>query len=349
MRSSEVCLKKYRYMIKLAIDLGSWVTKIYKSGCGVVLCEATCAAIEQLPGSGRYTVKFLGEKARALSGRAAQNTHIINPVVDGDIIHEDIVADLLHYFLEKIEISPRKARKTEVVFVLPCGAKPELKRKYFALADECNIGKVHFTQTPFAAVLGHNIQLSESTPVFSVDIGYGLTNIAAFSLDGVIAGMSLNLGGGNIDVHLMDLMAENYNLRIGALTAEKLKNTVGSFLPDDNKLMVVDGRDAASGAPASVAVTTPQIYDVLTLYVDKIIEYIVLTISRLPAEVASAVMHGGIYLSGGLCKMDGIADYFSKKLKITVNTFDEPALASVIGGGMIVSSDYFLHKVATQD
>ena len=47
--------------------------------------------------------------------------------------------------------------------------------------------------------------------------------------------------------------------------------------------------------------------------------------------------------------MDGIADYFSKKLKITVNTFDEPALASVIGGGMIVSSDYFLHKVATQD
>ncbi|HIU00709.1 MAG TPA: rod shape-determining protein [Candidatus Coproplasma excrementavium] len=336
-------------MIKLAIDLGSWVTKIYKSGCGVVLCEATCAAIEQLPGSGRYTVKFLGEKARALSGRAAQNTHIINPVVDGDIIHEDIVADLLRYFLEKIEISPRKARKTEVVFVLPCGAKPELKRKYFALADECNIGKVHFTQTPFAAVLGHNVQLSESTPVFSVDIGYGLTNIAAFSLDGVIAGMSLNLGGGNIDVHLMDLMAENYNLRIGALTAEKLKNTVGSFLPDDNKLMVVDGRDAASGAPASVAVTTPQIYDVLTLYVDKIIEYIVLTISRLPAEVASAVMHGGIYLSGGLCKMDGIADYFSKKLKITVNTFDEPALASVIGGGMIVSSDYFLHKVATQD
>ena len=76
-------------MIKLAIDLGSWVTKIYKSGCGVVLAEATCAAIEQLPGSGRYTVKFLGEKARALSGRAAKNTHIINPVVDGDIKYRE--------------------------------------------------------------------------------------------------------------------------------------------------------------------------------------------------------------------------------------------------------------------
>ena len=39
-------------MIKLAIDLGSWVTKIYKSGCGVVLAEPTCAAVEQLPGEG---------------------------------------------------------------------------------------------------------------------------------------------------------------------------------------------------------------------------------------------------------------------------------------------------------
>ena len=336
-------------MIKLAIDLGSWVTKIYKSGCGVVLAEATCAAIEQLPGSGRYTVKFLGEKARALSGRAAKNTHIINPVVDGGIIHEDIVADLLRYFLEKIEITFRRARKTEVLFVLPCGAKPDLKRKYFALADECNIGKVYFTQAPFAAVLGHNVPLSESTPVFSVDIGYGLTNIAAFSLDGVISGMSLNLGGGNIDVHLMDIMAENHNLRIGALTAERIKNTVGSLLADDNKLMVVDGRDASSGAPASVAVTTSQIYDVLTLYIDKIIEYIVLMISSLPAEVASAVMHSGIYLSGGLCKMDGIADYFSSKLNITANTFDEPQLASVIGAGMIISNDYFTKKVATQD
>ena len=333
-------------MIKLAIDLGSWVTKIYKSGCGVVLSEATCAAVEQLPGAGRYNIKFLGEKARALSGKSAQNTHIVNPVVDGDIIHPDIVADLLCYFLKKIEITPRRARKTEVIFVLPCGAKPELKKKYFRLADDCNIGKVYFTQVPFAAVLGHNVPLSDSTPVFSVDIGYGLTNIAAFSLDGVIAGMSLNLGGGNIDVHLMDYMAENYNLRIGALTAERLKNTVGSFLPDDDKLMVVDGRDASTGAPASVAVRTSQIFEV---YVDKIIEYIVLMISQLPAEVASAVMHSGVFLSGGLCKADGIAEYFSSKLRITANTFDEPQLAAVIGAGTIISSESLTGKVATQD
>ncbi len=335
-------------MIKLAIDLGSWVTKIYKAGCGVVLAEPTCAAVEQLAGAKRYNIKSLGEKARALTGKAAQNTHIINPVSDGDIVHPDIAADLLRYFLAKIEISPRRARGTEVVFVLPCGAKPDLKRKYLRLADACSIGKVYFTQTPFAAVLGHNVSLGDSAPVFSVDVGYGLTDMAAFSLDGVIAGMSMNLGGGNIDVHIIDYMAENYNLTIGAVTAERIKNTVGSLLPDDDKAMMVDGSDATCGVPATVSVRTSNIYEVLTLYVDKIIEYVSLMISKLPSEVSSAVIHSGIYLSGGLCKMDGIAEYFSEKLGITVNTFDEPQLAAVIGAGAIISSEHLKLKAATQ-
>lgn len=336
-------------MIKLAIDLGSWVTKIYKSGCGVVLAEPTCAAIEQLPGAQRYNIKSLGEKARALSGKAAQNTHIINPISDGDIVHPDIAADMLRYFLEKIEITPRRARATEVIFVLPCGAKPDLKRKYLRLADDCNIGKVYFTQTPFAAVLGHNVPLGDSTPVFSVDIGYGLTNIAAFSLDGVIAGMSMNLGGGNIDVHIIDYMAENYNLSIGAVTAERIKNTVGSLFPGDDKVMMVDGRDATTGTPATVTVRTTNIYEVLILYVDKIIEYVSLIISKLPSEVSSSIIHSGVFLSGGLCKMDGIAEYFSEKLGITINTFDEPQLAAVIGAGTIISSEHFKNKAATQN
>ncbi len=336
-------------MIKLAIDLGSWVTKIYMAGCGVVLSEATCAAIEQLPGSDKYKVKFLGDKARALSGRAARNTHIINPVVDGDIKYAGVVADLLNYFLEKIEITHSRARKTEVVFIIPCGAEPWLKKKYFALADACNIGKVCFTQVPFAAVMGHNVSLTESSPVLSVDIGYALTNIAAFSLDGIISGMSLNLGGGNIDVHLMDFMVENYNLKIGTLTAERLKNSLASLIPDDNKLTIVEGRDATTGAPASVSVTTSQIYDVVTLYIDKITEYIILLISKLPSEVASALMHGGVYLSGGLCKTEGIADYFKEKLKISANLSEEPQLDSVMGAGLIVSDNYFIKKLATPD
>ncbi len=336
-------------MRRLAIDLGSSTTKIYMPGCGVVLMESTCVAAEEYTerGEKKLNVKALGDKARALSGRAAANTRIINPVFEGDIVHENVAACLLQYFLEKIEVTRRKAKRTEVIFILPCGSKQSLKEKYKRLAAGCGIGVAYFTFTPFASLLGHNVSISESTPMFCLDIGYGVSNIAALSQDGLIKGLNINLGGGNIDVHIMDDIADNYNLKIGALTAERLKNTVGSLLKDDNRYTVADGREASGGAPASVSVNSSQIYDIIVTYVDKILEYVSLVLSKLPAEVSSAVIRGGIYLSGGLFKMDGLAGYVQDKLGIPVNLPEEPQLAAVIGAGTILANDKLLDRFAT--
>ncbi len=323
-------------MIRLAIDIGSFTTKIYIPGSGVVLDEATCVAVEDLgDGTGRY--KALGDRARALVGKAAQNTHIINPVKEGEIAHPDMLTDLLEYFLEKIEIPLRKARHCEAIFVLPCGAGDELKQSYLDVAYGCGIGRVYFTQTPFAAVLGHNATLSETFPVFSLDIGYGMTNIGVVSLDGIINGLSVNLGGGNIDVDIIDYMAENFRLKIGTLTAERIKNTVGSLLEDDNKMTIAEGRSLDDGTPASVAVNSSYTEGIIKLYIDKILEYVTLVMSKLPAEVASAVMHGGIYLSGGLTKLDGLGGYISRSLGIPVDESEAPGLCSVMGGGPILA------------
>lgn len=336
-------------MKRIAIDFGSGVTKIYMPGCGVVLMEATCIAVEEYEehGEKRLGIKAYGDKAKALSGRAAINTRIVNPVFEGDIVHENLASHLLEYFLDKIEITQRRARRTEAIFILPCGAKPELQQKYRRMADECGIATVYFTLTPFAAVLGHNVSISESTPMFSLDIGHSITNIAAFSQDGIIAGVNVNLGGGNIDVHLIDELAENRNLKIGTQTAEKLKNTVGSLLADDNKMNVVDGREISGGAPASVSVNSEQIIGLIKTYIDKILEYVLLVMAKLPAEVSSGVMRGGVYLSGGLMKMDGLAEYIQSKLNIPVHMSEEPQLAAVIGGGAILSDDVLLEKLAT--
>ena len=337
-------------MNRLAIDFGSSETKIYMPGCGVVLVEATCVAVQEFTKDGekQLSVKAYGNKARALAGRAAVNTHIINPVFEGDIVHENLAICLLEHFLEKVEITRRKLKRTEIMFILPCGCKAELKEKYKKIADELGICSVYFTITPFAAVLGHNVAVSESTPVFCLDIGYGITNIAAFSQDGLISGINVNLGGGNIDVHLIDDFAENHNIKIGALTAERIKNTVGSLLPDDNKMMVVEGREVSSGAPASIAVSSSQVYEIIITYVDKILEYVSLVMSTRPAVVSSGVMRGGIFLSGGLIKTDGIAQYIESKLKISVNLPEEPQLAAVIGAGAILSNDELFDRLASE-
>ncbi len=338
-------------MKKIAVDFGSGVTKIFLSGCGVVLREATCIAVEEYEEKGekKLGIKACGDKARALYGRAAVDTRIVNPVFEGDIIHFELAVQLFKYFLSKIEITRFSARRTEILFILPCGMKKEVKQKYRSLAEACGFSSVYFTLTPFAAVIGQNVIINESAPMFSLDIGYSLSVIAAFSQDGIISGLSVNLGGGNIDVHIMDDLAENSNLKIGGLTAEKLKNRVASLLPDDNKMAVAEGRDLTSGAPVSVSVNSEQLTEAVTTYVDKILEYVVFVITKLPPEAASAVMRGGVYLSGGLIKMDGIADYIQSKLGMSVILAEEPQLAAVSGGGAIVSDYTLADTFATEE
>ena len=201
---------------------------------------------------------------------------------------------------------------------------------------------------PFAAVLGHNASISESTPKFSLDIGYSITNIAAFSRDGIISGLNVNLGGGNIDKHLIEEFSLNSDFKMGTLTAERLKNTVGSLLHDDNKMSVIDGRNATTGAPASLSVNSERIYPIITAYVDKILEYVQLALAKLPPDVSSAVMRGGIYLTGGLVKLDGLPEYIEEKLNIPVIMPEEPQLAVVIGGGAILADDNLLNGLATE-
>ena len=63
-------------MIKLSIDLGSSVTKIFKIGSGVVLAEPSCVAVA----SGTNNVKAIGEEAKRIIGKTAEYTTIVSPV-----------------------------------------------------------------------------------------------------------------------------------------------------------------------------------------------------------------------------------------------------------------------------
>ena len=328
-------------MIKLAIDLGSSVTKIFRIGSGIVLAEPSCVAVS----SGTNVVKAIGEEAKLLIGKTAEYTTIVSPVFVSDIVNENMAAVMLAYFLQKIEIGPSQAKKTEVVFSVPCGASEELLDKYYRLSDACKFGSVRFAEVPFLSAFGQNLTLSETNPVFVIDIGGGCTNIAAFSLDGIIAGVSLNIGGGNIDSHIIDKIAESFNLKIGLQTSEKIKNTIGSLYKNDNDGMVVNGRDITSGRPRSVAVSSPDVYECMKVFADKIAEYSGMVLAKLPAEVSASVGHGGIYLSGGMAKLMGLDDYLSEKLQMDVYVSDEPQMAVILGGGAAIGNEDILETI----
>ncbi len=325
-------------MLKLAIDFGTAVTKIYKIGSGIVLAEATCVTVQRDTGE----IRAFGNEAKRLLGKTAEQTDVCFPVYEGEIVSERLAGALLEYFLKKVV---KHGGSVEALFCVPCGFKVESREKVYRVAKSAGISRVNFAEVPFLSALGQDVPLSDSNPVFSIDIGAGVSSIAIFSLDGIIAGLSMNVGGNNMDIHIIDHIAENFNLKIGSLTSEKLKNTVGSLIEDDNQSTIINGRDITTGKPRSVSVTSSDIEFPIRIYVDKIIEYAELVLKKLPAEVSAAMCKNGVYLSGGVTSLAGLADYIADKLQMEAHLASDPHMAVVLGGGRAVGNSALLRRI----
>ncbi len=335
-------------MIKLAIDLGSSVTKIFRAdgGSGIVLAEPSAVAVDGVTGE----VKAIGKEAKKLVGKTTEFTEIVFPVYEGEIRNGRLAAEMLKEFLRRVSPDGGAAfKKTEVLFALPCGADEEAKSAYALLAEECRLKNVYFAEAPYLAALGGEAVLSDFEPVFVMDIGGGNTNIAVLSAEGIIAGLSMNIGGNNMDADIAGRVEKIKSLRIGALTAERLKNEIGSLSAEARGATVAEGINLVQYRPAGVSVQAGEISDCISVYFDKAVEYAAYVLKGLPAEVAAAVNKNGLYLSGGVAKLPYAAEYLSKKLEMRVRTCAEPQYAVITGAGALLRDKKLFKNICVSE
>ena len=331
-------------MWKLAIDLGSSMTKIYRAdtSSGIVLAEPSCVAVA---GEDKE-VKAIGKEAKNLIGKTAEYTSIIYPVYEGEIVDMRLAAAMLKAFLTRIGMKPSAIRRAQVLLAVPCGASQRLLEDYIALAQECGLRKIFTFEQPYLAAVGAGAVLSNSDPVFCLDIGGGVTNIAVVSGDGIIAGLSMNIGGNNMDANILTRVARVNGLRIGSLTAEKIKNEIGSLSTNARGSIVAEGSSVETCRPAASSVHAVDLTDCMRVYVDKILEYAGAVLRKLPAEVAAAVNRNGVFLSGGVMKLAYLPQYIGAKLEMRYHLCEEPQFATVLGGGAVARDKDLLAQLA---
>ena len=321
-------------MWKLAIDLGSSVTKIYRAdtSSGIVLAEPSCVAVA----GEEKDVKAIGKEAKNLIGKTAEYTSIIYPVYEGEIVDMRLAAAMLGEFLSRVGVKASALSRAQILLSVPCGASDRVLSDYMLLAEECGLKRVYFVEQPYLAAVGAGAILTDSDPVFCIDIGGGVTNVAVVSADGIIAGLSMNIGGNNMDSNVLQKVAKVNKLRIGPLTAERIKNEIGSFSPAARGAIVAEGSSVETLRPAASSVQATDVADCLRVYIDKILEYAGAVLKKLPAEVAATVNRNGVFLSGGVMKIPYLPQYIGAKLEMRYHVCEEPQFATVLGGGAVV-------------
>ena len=321
--------------IRLAVDIGSANTAIYQVGAGVILSEPSLVAVS---GDGRNSVYAVGEAAKRMVGKAAKGTAVFSPIVEGEIENEDMARIMLGEFFRKIELSGFGTR-AEAFVTVPCGTENPAIRKFKNLFSACGVNNVKFIESPIATAVGAGAPITESDPCFVIDMGGNITNIAAVSLDGVIAGVSASVGGNLIENMLIDYIEECRSLRIGVQTAERIKCEIGSLLPGDTTSMVINGRDVASGSPRSLQIKACDITEPIKLFINKIYGIASLVMAKLPPEVSAEIRNTGIYLAGGLSGLIGLEEYFYNEFALPVKVNENAALLSVLGAGRIMQNE----------
>lgn len=328
-------------MIKFAIDFDSSYTNVYKLGSGLVLSEPSVASVEE---GEKRAVKAIGYEAYRLIGKTAKNTKIVFPVFEGEIVNEKVATEVLDGFLRKVK--PERFSPASALFAVPCGATFDMIEKCKTVARNCGIVKSFFVESPILSAIGQRIPLSDSKPCFIIDMAGGSTNIASVTLDGVIAGVSVNFGGNKVSADVIDFIAEEYGLHIGLQTAERIRKEIGSLKTNDGLATVVNGRDMKSGKPRSISVRAMDLVSAVSAYYDKIAELGLEMLKKLPPEVSAEVRQEGLYVSGIASSVYGLAEYYSEKFGMKVNVSENGVTDVALGGGIVIGNPDLLKKIA---
>ena len=330
-------------MIKLAIDMGSSMTKIYRAdtNSGVVLAEPSCVAVV----TGEQ-IKAIGKEAKSLIGKTAEFTSIVYPVYEGEIVNMRLAEAMLKEFLSRIDVKASALHRAQVLFSVPCGISERALADYMALTEECGLKKVWFVEQPYLTALGAGAIVSDTDPVFCLDIGGGVSNAAVISADGIISGISMNIGGNNMDANIISRISTNSELLVGALTAEKIKNEICSLSSSALGTVVAEGSSTKTGQPAAVSVQAADLTDCVRVYVNKVVEYAVEVLRTLPAEVAATVNRNGVLLSGGIMKIPYVPQYIGATLGMRYRLSEEPQFSTVLGGGVLLRDKVLLSRFA---
>ncbi len=313
----------------IGIDLGTSHVLIYMKGKGIVLREPAVVAVD------RDTDKILavGQDALRLMGRTPGNIQAIRPLRQGSITDFRLLQTMLHDFTAHV-VGRHWFARPKAVLSVPSGVSDTEKRSIISVMFDAGMRRTQLLERPIAAALGVGIRFDEAYGSMIVDMGAGATDIAILSRNEVVVGSCVPVGGDYFDDAIIRFLRKKHNLLVGERTAENVKITIGSAMPQAQGItMEVTGRNLISGLPKTQTVTGMEIYEALQEPVADLIESIQGVIERTPPQLAADIFEEGIVLTGGAAALTGLPEAIYDVLRIPCGVSDNPELSVAIGCG----------------
>lgn len=285
----------------IGIDLGTYNTKIYIPGKGVVLNEPSYVAYNKDTGK----LMFAGQKAFDMIGREPQNIEVMQPLVDGVISDSSISEQMVRAFLQRVV--GNTIFKPSIMACMPSLITDVQKRTIVSVLTNSGAKKVCLLEEPLAAAMGAGVDITKAEGSMVIDIGHDTTGIAVVSLATMALTETLRTASSDFDEAIMKYIRKRWNIAIGQKTAEEIKKEIGCAVPREEEVyMSAKGRDSLSGLPRSVEISSLNILEALEEPLSQIRGTVRGMFERIPAELVGDISQSGIILAGGGSLLHGM-------------------------------------------
>lgn len=324
------------FIKRIGIDLGTTYTLVYLPKRGVVINEPSVVAVSVED----KKILAVGNEAKDMLGRTPDNIVALKPLKDGVIADYKTTEAMIRYFINKT-LGGMRIFRPEVMVAVPAGISSNERRAVIEATIAAGAKAAYIIKEPVAAAIGADIPISSATGHMIVDIGGGTAEMAVISLGGVVSSTSVRVGGNKFDLAILEYIRKKHNLVIGERTAEEIKIKVGSalFLPEEDRLeMEVNGRDAVSGLPRTITVTSDDVTEAIQNELEEIISATKRILQKTPPELVADIIDKGIVISGGSALLRNIDQLFTKAIGVSAYIADDPMLCVAKGTGIALDN-----------
>lgn len=326
----------FNFSKRIGIDLGTANSLVYVVGQGIVMNEPSVVAVSTIDNR----VLAVGNEAKEMLGRTPDTITATKPLRDGVIADYVITEAMLRYFIDTICGSSR-IFKPEVMICVPAGVTQVERRAVMDATLSAGAKVAYLIDEPLAAAIGSNIPIANPSGNMIVDIGGGTTEAAVICLGGVVVHNSVRVGGNKIDEAIASYVRKKYGLIIGDQQSEAVKIQIGTaILPKqaENRKMEVRGRDAVSGMPRTIILSSEEVVVAVEDPLKKIINGVKAVLEQTPPELASDIIDKGIVMSGGTSLLNNLDKYMTEATGVPCHIAENPKLSVVIGTGLALEN-----------
>lgn len=330
---------------QIGIDLGTVNMLVFVRGRGIVIQEPSMAAISVKDNK----IVAVGSQAQVMLGRVPEAIEVARPLRDGVIADYYVTERILDFYVKQV-VGPVRFFPPELMVSTPVGVTSVERRAVLDAARKV-AGKLAYTiEEPLAAALGAGMPIDTPTGNMVVNIGGGASEAAVISMNGIVTGNSIRVGGLKMDEEIASYVRRKYNLMIGEQTAELVKIQMGSALPLEEPLrMEVKGRDQIAGLPRTITLTTQEVTDALAEPLSSIVNMVKSVLEETPPELASDIIDRGMIITGGGALLRNIDRMLTAETGVPCYIADNPLACVALGAGKSLRIREALERARSYD